>query len=125
MGPYINVSQFARFVDQLLSDRQVEEIRRALVLLDDLFVECNEPTRDLIGIGFIENLQNILSGRTDGNRTVLPLLPPTLLKVWSQIEKQWAGHNSLMDVIEAEVAQSKIHGDPRPSWAEILGLPKT
>ncbi len=126
VGPYIDIGEFAHFVDkQLLCDGQIEEIRRALLLLDELFLEGNEPTRDLIGMGFIEDLQNILSGRTNGYRTVIPLLPPTLLKVWNQIEKQWAGHSSLMDVIEAEVAQSKIPGGRKLSWAEILDLPKT
>jgi len=119
------LSSFAHFVDkELLGKGQVEEIRRALLLLDKLFLESNEPTRDLIGIGFIEDLQNILSGQANGCRTMIPLLPPTLLKVWNQIEKQWAGHSSLMEVIEAEMAQS-AEGRQPASWAEILGLPKT
>jgi hypothetical protein len=124
-GPYIDISHFAHFVDEeLLGRGQVEEIRRALLVLDQLFLEGDEPTRDLIGIGFIEDIQNILSGRENGYRTMIPLLPPTLLKVWNQIEKQWTGHTSLMDVIEAERARSADGRQPT-SWTEILDLPKT
>lgn len=129
-GPYLDIAEFAHFVDkELFTGGEHEEIRRAFLVLDRLFIEGDEPTRDLIGIGFVEDLQNILSWRTNGHSTVIPILPPTLLKVWGQIEKQWAGHGNLMEVIEAEVAQSKdVEGylqASHPTWAQLLNLPKT
>jgi len=129
-GPYMDIAEFAHFVDnELFTGGEHEEIRRAFLVLDHLFLNGDEPTRDLIGIGFVEDLQNILSGSTDGHSTVIPLLPPTLLKVWGRIEKQWAGHSSLMEVLEAEVAQTR-NADGQllashPTWAQLFDLPKT
>jgi hypothetical protein len=126
-GSYIDISEFAHFTDELLVRGENKELARILQLLDDLFIDGDEATRDLIGIGYIEDLQNTLSGRINGYSTVIPLLPPTLLKVWNQIEKQWAGHGSLMEVLEAERAQSvnqgSIQPSPQPTWAELLQLP--
>jgi hypothetical protein len=117
-GAFLDISEFAHFVDKkLFHVGKLEEIRRALLLLEGLFLKGDKATRDLIGIGFVEDLQTILSGRVDGYNKVIPLLPPTLLKVWKQIEKQWAGHNSLMEVIRAEATQSQ-----QSTWSQLLNL---
>jgi len=124
-GSYMDISEFAHFFDQeLFSIGETREMSRALHLMDELFLEGDEATRDLIGIGFIEDIQNILSWRTEGHSTIIPLLPPTLLKVWKQIEKQWVGRNSLIEVIDAENVQPRELGAFQPSWDELLELPK-
>ena len=130
VGAYIDISEFAHFIDkELLAGGQLEEARRAFLLLDQLFLQGDEPTRDLIGLGLVEDLQNTLSWRTGADSAVIPLLPPTLLRVWRQIEKQWAGHSNLMEVIRAEKAESKSphhrQQESGSSWAELLDLPRT
>jgi hypothetical protein len=121
-GAFMDISEFAHFVDdEFLQVANYDETRRTFLLLERLFIQGDEATRDLIGIGFIEDLQNTLSGRADGYNKVIPLLPPTLLKVWRQIEKQWAGHHSLMDVLEAEALQPKQLS--RSTWEQLLKLP--
>jgi hypothetical protein len=88
-GPYLDVNAFAHFLDEeLFGNGREDEVRRALFLLDRLFIESDEPTRDLIGIGVIEDFQTYASHRQNGYSKVIPLLPSTLLKVWAQIERQ-------------------------------------
>jgi hypothetical protein len=118
--PYLDISVFARFVEEkLLITGETAEAKRALALLDTLFIEGNEPTRDLIGIGFVEDLANITSHRNGGNAQVVALLPPVLTKVWRQIESQWSGRTSLMEVLEAEASDQPA----AKTWAELIDLP--
>jgi len=102
-GPFNDISPFAHFIDEELFNKgEIEEVRRAMLLLEELFKAGDQSTRNLIGIGFIEDLSNITSWRPSGHSTVIPLLPETLLEVWKEIERQWAGKSSLIEVIEAE-----------------------
>ena len=118
-GPYNDTAVFAHFfVEELFERAQVEEAKRALGLIEQLFLSGNEATRDLLGIGFIEDVGNITSGRKDGHARMFPLLPPTLLRVWQEIDRQWAGRTSLADVLEAELN----HPGPPRTWAELLKL---
>ena len=119
--PFVNAYHFAHYIDEvLLPNQRISEIQDAFRLLDKLFLAGDEATRDLIGIGVIEDLQSLLSGRVEEYSTLVPLLPQTLLKVWQQVEKQWAGKNSLIELIEAESAQPPIFR----TWAQILSLPE-
>jgi hypothetical protein len=106
-GPYNDINVFAHFiVDELFVHQQYEEGRRAFLLLDQLFLVGDDATRDLIGIGFIEDLGNITSNRADGHTTIIPYLPPTLHEVWKIIDNLWAGHHSLAEVLRWEAAHS-------------------
>jgi hypothetical protein len=106
-GPYNDINVFAHFiVDELFVHQQYEEGRRAFLLLDQLFLVGDDATRDLIGIGFIEDLGNITSNRADGHTTIIPYLPPTLHEVWKIIDNLWAGHHSLTEVLRWEAANS-------------------
>jgi hypothetical protein len=106
-GPYNDINVFAHFiVDELFVQQQHDECRRAFLLLDQLFLAGDDATRDLIGIGFIEDLGNITSGRADGHITILPYLTPTLYEVWKIIDNLWVGHHSLAEVLRWEAANS-------------------
>jgi hypothetical protein len=106
-GPYNDINVFAHFiVDELFVHQQYDEGRRAFLLLDQLFLAGDDATRDLIGIGFIEDLGNITSNRSDGHTTIIPYLPPTLHEVWKIIENLWAGHHSLAEILRWEAANS-------------------
>jgi hypothetical protein len=67
-----------------------------------LLVEADQETRNLIGLGFFETLQNVASHRPQGNKAYEQLLGPMSKKVWSELQKMWAGKSSLVDVIRAE-----------------------
>ena len=97
---------------------EAAEAKRAFALLEALFLEGSESTRNLIGTGFIEDLANITSWRGEGNAQVVALLPPILTKVWRQIAAQWSGKSSLMEVMEAEAK----HPQSARTWAELIDL---
>jgi len=125
-GSYLDIAEFARFIDEdLLERRQSAASERAFHLLEKTFLEGDEPTRDLIAIGFIEDLQNYSSRRKGGQATILPLLPPTLLRVWREIERQWAGHSNLAEVIEAENrnAGKLPSAEHRSKWDAVINDP--
>lgn len=120
-GEYTDISAFAHYVDEALFDNnQTEEVKRVLALLEQAFIDGDEPTRNLIGVGFIEDFQTYTAARANGHSQVIPLLPQVLLKVWAVIERQWVGHSNLMEVMEVEMRS----GASQRTWAEVLGLPK-
>lgn len=65
-------------------------------------MEADQETRNLIGLGFFENLQNVASWRPHDNKVYEQFFGPTSQKVWSELQAMWAGKSSLMDVIRAE-----------------------
>lgn len=123
-GSYLDIAEFARFIDEDLFDRrQTANAERAFHLFEETFLAGDEPTRDLIGVGFIEDLQNYSASRTNGHATIMPLLPPVLLGVWREIERQWAGHASLADVIEAESRNAPrlpVPAGSRSKWEAVI-----
>ena len=105
-GAFNDIAAFAHFLDdELFLYNQQAEVRKALLLIERLFNEGDQATRNLIGIGLIEDLQNITSHRHDGHATLIPYLPETLRKVWDEVARMWAGHSSLADVVRAERAK--------------------
>jgi hypothetical protein len=121
-GAYNDIGPFSHFIDEeLFIHGEKDEVRRAFFLIEELFLSGSQSTRDLIGIGFIEDLRNISSHRVNGHETLIPYLPPTLLRVWNDIARQWIGRSSLADVIRAERAW-RIHDADRPSlFTKLLG----
>ncbi len=108
-GSFNDINVFAHFIDCTLFEHgNREAARQAFLLLERLFLAGNQATRTLIGIGFIEDIANISSWRGNGHATVFPMLPPTLVKVWGEIEGMWAGKSSLMEVIDAEKRERTI-----------------
>jgi hypothetical protein len=117
--PYIDISQYAHFIDEeLFEEGHADRVRTALNSLEEFFLQGDEYTRDLIAIGFIEDLQNYTTSRPDGHDTVLALLPPILTKVWKFVDSLWAGKSNLAEVLEAESATD----GPKPSWNQVLNL---
>lgn len=103
MGPYIDMAEFVHFVvEDLYEKRAIDETRRVFQLLERLFVAGPQETRDLIGWGFFETLQCVASHRPYGNTVFEDFLGPMSKQAWSQIQRQWAGKSSLIDVLRAE-----------------------
>jgi hypothetical protein len=102
-GSYNDMAKFVHFVVEDLYEKELTgEVRRAFELLETLFVEGDQPTRDLIGLGFLETLQNVASWRPYGNRAFEQFLGPMSTRCWKEIQRQWSGKSSLMDVIRSE-----------------------
>jgi hypothetical protein len=102
-GQYIDMAEFVHFVvEDLYEHANLDEMRRVFDCLEKLFTEGNQETRDLIGLGFFETLQNFASWRPYGNTVFEPFFGPMSKEVWKEIRQTWQGKSSLMDVIRAE-----------------------
>jgi hypothetical protein len=107
-GQYNDMGEFVHFVvEDLYEKGNLDEMRRVFDCLEKLFTEGNQETRDLIGIGFFETLQNFASWRPYGNTVFEPFFGPMSKEVWKEIKRIWHGKSSLMDVIRAERSASK------------------
>jgi hypothetical protein len=102
-GSYNDMAEFVHFVvEDVYEKGNLDETRRIFQLLEKLLVEADQETRNLIGLGFFETLQNIASWRPQGNKAYEQFFGPMSKEVWSELQTMWAGKSSLMDVIRAE-----------------------
>jgi hypothetical protein len=102
-GSYNDMAEFVVFVvEDVYEKGNVDETRRVFHLLENLLVGADQETRDLIGLGFFETLQNYASWRPGGNQTYEQFFGPISKRIWSELQTMWAGKSSLMDVIRAE-----------------------
>ena len=107
-GNYIDMAEFVHFVvEDLYEQGNLDETRRVFDLLERLFVEGDQQTRDVIGLGFFETLQNFASWRSYGNIVFEQFFGPMSKQVWNEIKRQWRDKSSLMDVIRAEKNSSE------------------
>ena len=102
-GDYNDMAEFVHFVvEDLYEAGEMEETRKVFECLESLLCHGDQKTRDVIGIGFFEKLQNFASRRPYGNAAFEQFLGPVSQQVWREIKQQWAGKSSLMDVISSE-----------------------
>ena len=119
-GAYNDIAPFSHFiVDELFIHGRHDEVRRAFLLMDELFLAGDQSTRDIIGMGFIEDIRNISSHRAGGHSALMPYLTPTLRAVWDEIARKWAAHSSLADVIRAERKTSVQDEDSLSPWQRL------
>jgi hypothetical protein len=102
-GAYNDMAEFVHFVVEDVHEKgNLDEKRRFFQLIEKLLVEADQETRDLIGLGFFETLQNVASHRPPGNQEYEQFFGPMSKRVWGELQKIWAGKSSLMEVIRAE-----------------------
>jgi hypothetical protein len=108
-GSYNDMAEFVHFVvEDLYEKGNLDETRRVFQLLEKLLVNADQESRNLIGLAFFETLQNVASHRPQGNEVYEQFFGPMSKKVWSELQKMWAGKSSLMDVIRAEQKTNKL-----------------
>jgi hypothetical protein len=102
-GSYNDMAEFVEFiVEDLYEKGNIEETRRVFQVLENLLTQGGQEAIDLIGVGFMEGLQCVASHRPYGNRVFEQFLGSTSIQIWREIQGQWVGKSSLMDVIRAE-----------------------
>jgi len=102
-GSYNDMAEVVHFVvEDLYEKGNLTETRRVFEVLDKLFAEGDVETKNLVALGFFEGLQCVASWRPYGNKAFEQFLSPTSMEVWREIQRQWAGRSSLMDVLRAE-----------------------
>ena len=100
---YNDMGEFVQFVvEDLYEKGNLDETRRAFQLLEKLLVDADQETRNLIGLGFFETLQNVASHRPQGNKVYEQFFGQMSKKIWGELQRMWKGKSSLMDVIRAE-----------------------
>jgi hypothetical protein len=102
-GSYLDMAEFVHFaVEDLYEEGNLDDTRRVFTLLEQFLVGADQETRNLIGLGFFETLQNFASWRTGGNEVYVQFFGPISQRIWAELQKMWAGKSSLTDVIRAE-----------------------
>jgi hypothetical protein len=102
-GTYIDIAQFVHFVvEDLYPSGKTEEIQRVFDLMEQWLENGNENVRQLVIIGFFEDLQNVASWHSFGRQAFIPFLRLRSREAWDDIEKIWVGKSSLAEVIRAE-----------------------
>ena len=97
------MAEFVQFVvEDVYEKGNLNETRRVFEHLERLLAEADQETRNLIGLGFFEALQNFASWRPHGNKVYEQFFGPMSRRAWDELQTMWAGKSSLMDVIRAE-----------------------
>lgn len=109
-GSYNDMAEFVQFVvEDVYEKGNLDETRRVFQVLEQLLVGADQETRNLIGFGFFEDLQNFSSWRPHGNGVYEQFFGPLSKRVWGELQTMWAGKSSLMDVIRAEQKTKRPH----------------
>ena len=102
-GSYNDMAEFVHFaVEDVFEKGRLDETRGIFQLLEKLLVEADQETRNLIGLGFFETLQNVASWRPNGDKVYGKFFGPISEQIWSELQIMWAGKSNLMDVIRAD-----------------------
>lgn len=102
-GAYNDMARFVHFVvDDLYEKGNIERVRDAFLLMERLAAADDQDTRDLIGFGFFETLQNVSSWKSYGSKPFEQFFGPVSELLWREIQRMWVGKTSLADVIRAE-----------------------
>jgi hypothetical protein len=88
---FIRMSAFAHFVVDLVARNEQGELRAVFSTLERLLEDGDPETIELVELGFIETVQNIVSHEDVivGADRVTPLLGPAATKVWNDHDELW------------------------------------
>lgn len=90
------MARFVHFVvDDLYENGNIERVRDAFLLMERLAAADDQDTRDLIGFGFFETLQNVSSWKSYGSKPFGQFLGPVSELLWREIQRMWVGNTSL------------------------------
>ena len=102
-GNYNDIAEFARFVvKELYPNGQIERVQHAFDMMEDWLIDGDKDLGDLVVVGFLEDVQILASSQALGSAAFVPFLRPKSRDAWNELERVWAGKESLMDVLEAE-----------------------
>jgi len=103
IGDYIDMAEVVHFVvEDLYEKGNLDEVRRIFDYMEKQLQDCDQETRDLIGLGFFETLQNVASHTVDGYRVYEKFLGRISKRIWKEIQRAWEGKSSLAEVVRAE-----------------------
>jgi hypothetical protein len=86
-GSYNDMAEFVLFVvEDVYEKGNLDEAHRIFQFIEKLLVEADQETRNVIGLGFFENLQNFVSRRPHGNKAYEQFLGTMSKQVWSELQ---------------------------------------
>jgi hypothetical protein len=89
---YNDITEFVHFiVRDLYPSGKIEEVQHAFDLMEYLLKNGNHGVRELVQIGFLEDLQNFASRQAFGKEAFVPFLGPKSREAWDELEKFSAG----------------------------------
>ena len=88
---FVRVTAFAHHVVELVASARDDEARAVFATVENLLEEGDEDTVELIDLGLIETLQNVVSHDDIlvGSDRLVPLLGPLATKVWVEHDQLW------------------------------------
>lgn len=88
---FVRVTAFAHHVVELIASARTDEAQAVFVTVENLLRDGDEDTVELVDLGLIETLQNLVSHDDIlvGPDRVLPLLGPIATKVWVEHDELW------------------------------------
>ncbi len=95
-GYYNDITEFVYFVVRdLYPSGQIEEVHRALDMMEDLLKNGSSAVQELVVIGFFEDLQNLASRQAFGKEAFIPFLGPKSREAWDELERFWSGEGNV------------------------------
>jgi hypothetical protein len=88
---FVRISAFAHHLVDLIASNDTDEVRDVFGIVEQLITEGDEDTTELVELGLIESMQNIVSHDDvliDESR-ITPLLGPQAAKVWDRHDELW------------------------------------
>ena len=88
---FVRTSAFAHHLVGLIGDGRPDEVRAVAEVLEVLLDDGDDDTVELVELGLVESLQNIVSHRDVAvtGEQVLALLGPSASAVWLEHDKLW------------------------------------
>jgi hypothetical protein len=91
-GYYNDITQFVYFViGDLYPSRKIEELQRAFDVMEHLLKNGSHGVRELVQVGFLEDLQNLAAEQAFGKEAFIPFLGPKSREAWDELERFWGG----------------------------------
>jgi len=82
----MDLAEFVHFVvEDLYEKGNLDETRRAFQVLEQFLTGSDQDTRNLIGLGFFETLQNVASSRPGGNKVSEQFFGPMSKQICSEL----------------------------------------
>ncbi len=95
-GYYNDITQFVYFVVRdLYPSEKIKEVQRALDVMEDLLKNGSNAVRELVVVGFLEDLQNLASGQAFGKEAFIQFLGPKSREAWDELERLWSGEGNV------------------------------
>ena len=101
-GDFNDATELARYLVESYAAGATSEFAAVFAALEQVLESGTPAARNLVAVGVIEDLQTIASHEAFGGQVFLEWLGPRGTEMYHRIRAQWAGKQSLADVIRAE-----------------------